>query len=109
MSPLNYKADPVERKSMLGADIIVRAVLRGQTIPNAEDDPDLYKFEESDTGILRWKCSDNIRFWEPTVIWDHDVRRHPRRTLVMNLEVVGIEVQGCRFYYGPASSLKDAP
>ncbi|SRR5258708_2412793 len=92
---------------MLGASIVVRAAFSGNTLTK-EYDPTSYEFEEGEIGILGWINREaSSRFFEPTVVWDTDPEKTARRVGIMTLEIIGIEVQGVRFYYQPVPVKQD--
>jgi len=96
---------------MLGAEAVVISPYGGQTIPH-EDNPTegVYHFEHGEIGILRWKPSPcgTVLDFQPEVIWDADPKLLPRRVLLVSIELIGLQINGCRFFCGPKPTLQDA-
>lgn len=80
-------------------DVIVVALFAGSTME--DESQTLYRFQESETGILKWKYAGDLehqKFWELAVIWDDDSEQIPRRVSAVCIEVIGIRHQGKRSY-----------
>ena len=77
--------------------VVVRARFDSRTLGR-----DSEYVSKGELGVLKWKPHRrHPRFLEPSVIWDKDPHRQPRRVILSSIAVVGLETPTVRFLVLP--------